>query len=276
MGIVAQMTQSLLLENLPTGKPHVSYSEVKNWKECSWRHNLAYIKKVDAFRPSPFLDFGTAVHAACEKFLETREMDVSVTVSSLEEAWKRNAGAEGFDEASLARAKVEAASILAEVPTFMEREFPGWKYVAAEEELYEQIDGHPHAFKGFIDGVIVAKGKRGEDLVWLLDWKSSQRGWLRAKRQDEMTKNQLVLYKSYWSRKHGVDIKDVRCAFVILKRSAKAGQHCDLFPISVGDVVIKRSLKIVNDMVSSVKRGVALKNRNSCEYCDYKGTEWCT
>lgn len=270
------MTSNLLLENLPTGKPHVSFSEVKTWKECSWRHNLTYIKKVDLFKPSPALDFGTAVHAACEKFLETREMDASITMASLDEAWQKNAGAEGFDSSSLAKAKEEAVAILSEVPGFMEREFPEWKYVAAEEELYEAIDGHQQAFKGFIDGVIISKGKRGEDLIWLLDWKSSQRGWLRQKRQDEMTKNQLVLYKSYWSRKHGVDLKNIRCAFVILKKAAKPGQHCELFPISVGEVVVKRSLKMVNDMVTSVKRGVAIKNRDSCLYCDYKGTEWCT
>lgn len=270
------MTNNMLLENMPTGKPHVSFSEVKAWRECSWRHNLIYVKKVDLFRPSPALDFGTAIHAACEKFLETRQMDPDITVQHLEKAWATNEGADGFDPSSLAKAKQDALAILAEVPSFMDREFPEWKYVAAEEELYEAIDGHPQAFKGFIDGVIVAKGKRGEDLVWLLDWKSSQRGWLRQKRQDEMTKNQLVLYKSYWSRKHGVDLKNIRCAFVILKKSAKEGQHCELFPVSVGDVVVKRSLKMVNDMVSSVKRGVALKNRDSCTYCDYKGTEHCT
>ena len=25
-------------QTLPTGKPHVSFSEVKLWKECSFRH----------------------------------------------------------------------------------------------------------------------------------------------------------------------------------------------------------------------------------------------
>ena len=57
--------KSLLLENLPTGKPHVSFSEVKLWKECSWHHKLVHIKKLSSFLPSPILEFGTAVHAAC-------------------------------------------------------------------------------------------------------------------------------------------------------------------------------------------------------------------
>jgi len=43
----------------PTGKPHVSYSEVRNWKECPYRHKLLQIDKIDVFEPSPYLDFGT-------------------------------------------------------------------------------------------------------------------------------------------------------------------------------------------------------------------------
>ena len=31
----------------PTGKPHVSYSEVRCWKECPFRHKLSYIDKID-------------------------------------------------------------------------------------------------------------------------------------------------------------------------------------------------------------------------------------
>lgn len=269
------MTDNKLFESLPTGKPHVSFSEIKEWKDCSYRHHLHHIKKIDLFKPSIFLDFGTAVHAACENFLETRVMDASITMKLLDEAWEKNAGHDGFDTKSLVKSKEEAMAILSEVPAFMDREFPNWEYIAAEEQLYESIDNQPHAFKGFIDGVIKAKGKRGEDLVWLLDWKTAQRGWLRQKRQDPMTKAQLVLYKSYWTQKHNIDLKNVRCAFVILKKSAKVGDHCESFPISVGEVVIKRTLKMVNDMVVSIKRGVAIKNRDSCQYCDYKGTEHC-
>jgi hypothetical protein len=109
----------------------------------------------------------------------------------------------------------------------------------------------------------------------LIDWKSSQRGWLRAKKQDKMTAAQLVLYKSFWSQKHKIDLKSIRCAFVILKKSAKVGNHCELFPISVGEVTIKRNLKIIENMLASVKKGIALKNKNSCIYCDYKNTEHC-
>ena len=50
-------------------REHVSFSEVKCWRECPWRHKLLHIDKIGTFEPSPFLDFGTTVHEGCETFL---------------------------------------------------------------------------------------------------------------------------------------------------------------------------------------------------------------
>jgi len=270
------MQQNNSFQVLPTGKPHVSFSEVKQWKECSFKHHLANIKKISLFKPSPFLDFGIAVHAACEKYLLSREMDYQIATKHLESAWQKNEGNPDFSQDSLEKAKSELTQILAEVPEFLDREFPSWEVVDAEHQLYEGVEGHPHAFKGFIDGVIKAKGKRGETVYWILDWKTTIRGWFREKRSDEMVKAQLALYKNYWCQKNPhVPFKDVRCGFVLLKKSAKPGEHCELFSVSLGEVPIKRSLKVVGNMLTSVKRGIAIKNRDSCTYCEYKGTEHC-
>ena len=263
-------------EVLPTGKPHISFSEVKLWKECSYRHNLFHVKKVDLSKPSPVLDFGTAVHAACEKYLLTRVMDVRVAYEHLDNAWKKFEGHSEFTQDSLAKAKSEVALILSEVPKFLDDTFPEWEVIDAEHQLYEAVENHPHAFKGFIDGVIKAKGKRGETIYWILDWKTTVRGWFREKRSDEMIKAQLALYKNYWCKKNPqISMKDVRCGFVLLKKSAKPGEHCELFSVSLGEVPIKRSLKVVSNMITSVKRGIALKNRDACTWCEYKGTEHC-
>ena len=266
-----------IFENLPTGKFHVSFSEVKLWKDCSFRHYLAHVKKVNLSKPSPVLDYGTAVHAACEDYLRTREMKPQVCFDSLDAAWKLHENDEGFTADALQAAKIETALILAEIPAFLEKEFPGWITIDAEHQLYEPVENYPHAFKGFIDGVIKTTGKRGEDLYWLLDWKTTARGWFRDKRSDPMVTSQLGLYKNYWHQKNSsIPFKNVRCGFVLLKKSAKPGEHCELFAVSLGEVPIKRSLKVVGNMISSIKKGMKLKNRSSCMYCEFKGTEWCT
>ena len=33
----------------PTGKQHISFSEIKIWKECPYRHKLLYIDKVGEY-----------------------------------------------------------------------------------------------------------------------------------------------------------------------------------------------------------------------------------
>lgn len=271
------MQEKSSFELLPTGKPHISFSEVKLWKECSYRHNLVHVKKIDVFKPSPILDFGTSVHSACENYLLTKQMDASIAHKAMEKAWERNKDYPEFTVESLAKAKQEAALILQEVPDFLDREFPDWQVVDAEHQLYEAVESQPHAFKGFIDGVIKAKGKRGETIYWILDWKTTQRGWFREKRSDEMVKAQLALYKNFWCKKNPhVPFKDVRCGFVLLKKAAKVGEHCELFTVSLGEAPIKRSLKVVNNMLTSVKRGISIKNRDACTYCEFKDTEHCT
>ena len=62
--------------------PHISFSEIKQWKECPYRHKLVYIDKIDKFEPSPYLHFGTAVHEGCETLLETKEVDYGTPSSS--------------------------------------------------------------------------------------------------------------------------------------------------------------------------------------------------
>jgi hypothetical protein len=163
------------------------------------------------------------------------------------------------------------------VPDFLEREFPGWQYMGAEFELYEPISGSPLSFKGFIDGVITCKGKRGEDLIWILDWKTAgPGGWHPEKRKDPLVQMQLALYKSFLSEKLSLDKKNVRCAFLLLKRGAKPGKTCESLHVSVGPVTEARALKVVSDMVRTVEKRMFLKNRLSCKFCQFQDTQHCT
>ncbi len=265
------------LINLPTGKPHVSFSEIRTWKDCSYRHKLQFVDKIGLFKPGVLMDFGTAVHSACENFLKTMKMDINVFVVKLTELWEEHKKIDpiNYNDESFEQFKAEGLTLLPEVPAWLDEQFPGWSTVDAEHYLYEKIEDKPHAFKGFIDAIIrVPSGKK--TLYWLLDFKTTSWGWTADKKADVMVRAQLVLYKNFWSNKTGTNPKDVRCGFVLLKRTAKPGAHCELITTSVGDVTTERSLKVINNMLSSVKKGIAIKNRASCTYCDYRDTEHCT
>lgn len=270
----------------PTGKPHVSFSEVKIWKECSWKHKLTYVDKIDMFQPSPYLDFGTAVHEGCESIIEGKSVDDEKLITDIKTAWKKH----GFEDPEwyekmpgwYKHVPVEewctwASNMWNEIPEFLDKTFPNWQPIKAEEQLYEPIDNKDIKFKGFIDAVIVAPDKRGNDKVWILDWKTAQSyGWRRDKKQDILMTAQLILYKYFWSRKHSVPLKDIRCGFVLLKRGGKPGNICELVTVSAGPKSLDRATKILNNMIGSVQKGFNIKNRNSCKFCPYKDTKYCT
>ena len=85
--------QKQLQKKWPTGKPHISFSEIKNWKECPYRHKLVYVDKIDLSEPSPYLDFGTAVHEGCETLLENRSVNKKKLIQDIKGAWEKH----GFD-----------------------------------------------------------------------------------------------------------------------------------------------------------------------------------
>ena len=262
-----------LLENLKTGKPHVSFSELSCWKECSWRHKLQHVDKLGEFKHSVALAFGTLQHAAIEQFVSTGSVNIEEFDQKLAEQWKEH----DFEkDCPLALAQEQLHNITLEFKPFMDQTFPEWKHVASEFQLYEQIQDTKHAFKGFIDLIIEVPGKRGKKLYWIIDLKTTQWGWDREKKSDETTRYQLIFYKNFWAKKNEIDPKDVRCAFLLLKKRGKPGKFCELIPVSVGDVTTGRAIKTLNNMLCSVNKGVALKNRNACKWCEFKGTEHCT
>ena len=257
------------------------------WKECAYKHKLTHIDKIDVFEPSPFLDFGTAVHEGCESLVEKKTPNRDKLILDIRNAWQEH----GFDDPEWVAnqpgwykyAPVDewvewANNMWDDIPAFLDKEFPGWETVKAEEELYEDIEGFDIKFKGFIDAIIKVPKKKGDGWIyWILDWKTANAyGWKRQKKQDILMTAQLILYKHFWSRKHDIPLNDVRCGFILLKRGGKPGNMCDIVNVSVGPKSLDKGLKMMRSMIKNVQKQFSLKNRNSCTYCPYKDTEHCT
>ena len=41
---------------------HISYSELKTWAECPWKHKLMYVDKIETYENNPYAEFGTVIH----------------------------------------------------------------------------------------------------------------------------------------------------------------------------------------------------------------------
>jgi len=254
----------------PTGKQHISYSEVKIWTECPWKHKLLYIDKVGTFETNENLSFGTTLHTECESYLKTKTFSLERMRGSIDRVWDTH------NLQNKEQWKKEGAAILDDMPKFLDETFPNWSCIKAEYPLFEAIENSDIKFKGFVDGLIKAKNKRGNDVLWVVDWKTcGPRGWAADKKQDPLVQAQIVLYKSYISEKFSIDPKDIKCGFVLLKRGVKPGKSCELVEISAGPKTLEKSNKLVSSMISGVKSGTCIKNRMSCTYCEFKETKHC-
>ena len=283
------------MENFPTGKGHVSYSEVKAWSECSFRHKLMYVDKIETYEDNPYADFGTIIHEEIESFLNGKAIDLDKVYGLITKKWDekgydseeyiekvtnhRSSNGWKYTHENLDCWKKSANNILLDLPLFLNETYPGWEIIKAEQELYENIENHTIKFKGFIDCVLKVPKKNNPDKfdIWIIDWKTTgPSGWYYTKKKDFLSLAQLGLYKAYWSRKFNVELKNIKIGYVFLKRGAKLGKTCELFKVSAGPKFIEKTDKLVDHMIKNVKKGFSLKNYNNCKFCPFKGTEHCS
>lgn len=264
---------------LSEDKKHISYSEVSTWIECAWRHKLKYLDKIDLDHSTVHTEFGRVTHDMLEHYLRSGEMpDLDQARQKLVETF----AAGNITVESEKEWHDTLPQFAAEVPVFMQETFKDWQFIGAEDKLYETIEGHTLLFKGFLDGIIrvpktsrLKSAKPGEYEYWIIDWKTTSWGWGMDKKTDPKKILQLAFYKYFWSKKLGIDPKEIRCGFVLLKRTAKAGKKVELVAASIGEKTIENGLQIIDKMLFSIKKGLTPKNRNSCKWCPYLNTEHC-
>lgn len=272
-------------------KEHISYSEIKQWRECGWRHKLLYIDKLRSFEESPHLHYGTIIHDACEYYLKNKELKLEESRNKITNVWSEYGfDSEDFIQLQTQRAELQGwkykhsklkdwlqwaeASILS-LPQFLDDTFPGWELQSAEEALYENIESVDTKFKGYIDCIIKVPNK-GKYKYWVIDWKtSSGRGWTLDKQRDFNMQAQVILYKHFWGNKNNIPLKEIQCGFVLLKKLKTVGKPCQLIKVSSGPKSLEKSQKMIRSMIKTVEKGMFLKNRNSCMFCEFKNTEYC-
>ena len=256
--------------------PHVSYSEIRNWEECSWRHKLLYTDKIETFQGSEHTCFGTAVHETIENMLlgniqEPYEYFHKVFTKELFEIGI----AQDTDLSSEMRGQVNGIFEL--VNPALDEYFSdkgGWTVVSLEEALMEPITESKikgFNFKGFIDAVL----KDGNGHYHLIDWKTCSWGWNARKKSDIAYGRQLVYYKHFFAKKMGINARAVSTHFGLIKRTAKKNR-IELFRVTSGERKTKNSLDFLDKVLYNITNKRYLKNRLSCKYCPFDNTEHCS
>ena len=253
---------------------HVSYSELKIWAECPWRHKLQYLDGLNPFVGNEFTTFGTALHAVSEKFIidnEAGNPEDYFEIQFLNElkALKQKDKNLVLDNKLVQDMRSQGVKLAPQIIPSLKEHFGKFEVVSVEEKLYEPIVDQDYNFKGFIDVVI-----KKNDMYHIIDWKSCSWGWKQDKKRDQLVTYQLTLYKAFFAKKHNIDPKKIKTHFGLLKRTAKTNQ-IEIFEVSSGLKKTENALNLINRALYNINNKRFIKNKLSCKYCPFDGTQHC-
>ena len=254
---------------------YISFSQLKNWVKCPFYHKLSNIDKVDgAFSGNIYTAFGSALHETIENHLENK-----ITSNDLKSFFgdsfqkERSLLKEEIRDDHYDQFLLQGENLVKKYKKNLDSYFGGnYEIIKCEEEIFEDIsnyNGNPFKFKGFIDLVV-----RQGDTYHILDWKTCSWGWDAKKKADKMIVYQLIFYKHYYALKHGIDPNKIECHFGLLKRTAKRNE-VEIFKVTSGKRRTENAMKLLVQALHNIDNGVYIKNRNSCTYCEFKGTVHC-
>lgn len=255
-------------------KPHISFSELKDWSTCAFYHKLVHHDKLKGFKGNEYTAFGSAIHTVCEKKLlvETPFPEEDEFLAEFESQIKRlEDDAVSLDDKLVANLRQQGAKILPFVENALNEYFPeGYEVVSTEEQIMEPIEGSKKKFKGFIDAVF----KTPDGKIHIVDWKSCSWGWDARKRTDPMVIYQLIFYKHYYALKHGLDPSNIETHFALLKRTAK-DNNVEFFRVTSGPKRVANALKLLQKALYNITNNRYIKNKSSCSRCAFYKTEHC-
>ena len=255
---------------------HISYSELKTWAECPFKHKLTYIDKIRRFIGNEYTAFGRTVHALCENAvqgtLDERDYD-----DFFDEYFDRELDSLGEEhnrrEQLITEMREQAKIISPLILPKLDEHFGEYEVFSVEEKLFEKINDFSLdnlSFKGYIDLVV----KTPDGKYHIIDWKSCSWGWDAKKRSDKMITYQLTLYKKYFCQKHKVDPSNVETHFALLKRTAKK-ENVEIFRVTSGPKKTNNATELLVGALTHIKRKNHIRNRLSCQGCEFYKTEHC-
>ena len=249
---------------------HISYSELRIWAECPYKHKLMYIDRVKGFVGNEFTAFGKAIHEVCE-FSIAGILDDPEDFFNL--TFERELSSINLEENKLiTEMRDQGRALIPHIIPEVKKTFGNYEVFSVEERLYEDINDveMEYKMKGFID--LVLKTEDGKYHV--IDWKTCSWGWNAEKKTSRMVTYQLTLYKKFFCQKHNIDPSMVETHFALLKRTAKKN-HVEIFRVTSGPKKTKNATDLLVRALKHISKKHHVKDRRSCSKCEFYKSENC-
>jgi hypothetical protein len=254
---------------------HISFSELKVWNECPHKHKLQYIDKNKVFTSTQYTCFGIAIHETCEKSLlkEIKEEQHSEYFEAkFKEELKILDGQVKIDQVLINDMVEQGKAILAELYQSLNNYLEGYEVISTEEPLFERIQNldFEYDFKGYIDLIL----KTPDGKYHIIDFKSCSWGWSQEKKTDPMINYQLIYYKMFYAQKFNIDPKMIETHFMLMKRTAKK-DRIEAFRVTSGTKKTENANILLTRATTAIKNNKHIKNRLSCNGCEFYKTDLC-
>lgn len=242
---------------------NISYSQLSLYNSCQYKWYLSYPKKLAPYQPSIHTVFGTALHETVQTWLEVlyddsvkaaNEMDLSeLLMDRMKKTYKKerynNSNQDFTTPQELQEFHNDGVEILNHLKKKRSLYFGTKSTYLVGCEIPILIDLKPGVvFKGFIDVVLY---NTNTSKYYILDIKTSTRGWSDYEKKDETKISQILLYKEFFAKQFGVDVESIEVEYFIVRRKIFEG----------GEFVPKR-VQEFKPASGKIKRGKALSSMN--------------
>lgn len=251
---------------------HVSFSAIKEYKNCPHKFKLIYIDK-NRGASNIYTVFGESIHHAIDAHLKNTETNKDEEFLS---TFDKNLTKieTGPSSKEIEEYRKQGINILQEVIPALKETFGNFDIVGSEIDLLETIamfGDKEIKFKGFVD--LFIKSPK-DNKYHVIDFKTCSWGWDMEKRTDTLASYQLTWYKFFLSKKLNIPLEEIETHFVLLKRTAKSNR-VEPIRITSGKIKVKNSNEFLSKSIQSILKSIFIKNRMSCKYCQFYKTDKC-
>ena len=211
-------------------KKSISYSQFALWEQCPYSWKLTYVDKAIPFTDNIYTMFGTAMHEVLQEYIKVMysqsivEADKLLLEEELEDRMKKifmeirqkNGGEEFCTKNDMVEFYNDGLKIIDFFKKKRNQYFSkrGYELIGIETALDYDLPNNLK-FRGFID-LIIKDTVRNR--IKIIDIKTSTWGWNKYQKADKNKTDQLLLYKSFYSKQHDVPMDRIDVEYFIVKR----------------------------------------------------------
>lgn len=295
---------SIYKEAATRGLKTISFSQFSLFSQCPLSWYRQYVEKIKFDSKGMDMLFGTAFHETLQEYLSIYFNQTIVAANAFDcdkflndamlaefKKMSKDGDTSFTDKDTMRSYFIDGVEILKFVKKNIRNYFDKSKYDLFGIEvpiLVPVSEGSKIAIVGFLD--IVLKEKESNRYL-IIDIKTSYMGWKKNKKEDTLTKGQLLLYKKYFAIQQGISEKEVDIKFFVVKRKIFVNEAAEFTPGRVqqiapasGAPTMKKFFETFQKFIyifnedGKVKDGLVFNKaatKKACTYCNLLHTQYC-